>query len=444
MIWHLLKYLLAFSVPSFYRKIQIKNAHHLKNNHSIIICSNHPNAFMDPIAFSYMVYPPRIRYMARGDAFKPGIISCILKSIGIIPIFRIQDAGIKGVKKNNESYRIAHNLLAKNKKIMIFAEGICVQEKRLRPIKKGVPRLIFTAQQELPHKNILILPVCMNYSNPSEIGSTLFINIGEPFTVQDRMTAYSENPNSEMQKLMNELYQKMLPLTIHIENPVNDDLFEKARTILRDKLCVQKKLNPNNLEHIFIVEKELSDVINRASEVYPEKINLFSEKVNHLHSVITQYNIDIPTIQEYKTSTLILTLKILLLTLIFIPYTFMYKLFVSVMSLPYILSHKLAQKTIPSIEFYASFFLAFSTFIYLFYFMMLAFLLKNFISFFSILLFYTLVLSFIPLFHYYNIFRRQFITLLKILKSKTFALNLSKNLEQVLSDYEYLKTISFK
>lgn len=445
MLWHLLKYLLAFSIPSFYRKIQIKNVSYLKNKKPAVIVSNHPNAFMDPIAFSYMVYPPRVRYMARGDAFKPGIITAILQSIGIIPIFRIQDAGISGVKKNNESYKIVYKQLQNNKKVMVFAEGICVQEKRLRPIKKGVPRLIFNAQQELSDKEILVIPVCLNYSKPSQIGSTLFINVGEPFTIKDRINEYIQNPNAVMLQMMDELYQKMLPLTIHIQNPVNDEIFEKTREILDTPLCYQKNFSTNNLEHIFIVEKEISEVINKAFEKYPNEFLIFADNVSKVYQFITKYNVHIPEILSHQnTNKIKVFIKILLHIPVFIIYTLLYRIITAFMFIPYFISKKLAEKVSTSVEFYASFFLAFSTFIFLFYYLVLFFILKTYFNPFIVLIFFAFSLAFIPLIHYYPVYIKKLSTLLKILNSRTFVLNLSKNIQQILNDYEYLKNLCDK
>ncbi|MCX8144417.1 MAG: 1-acyl-sn-glycerol-3-phosphate acyltransferase [Bacteroidia bacterium] len=442
MLWHILKYLLSFTIPAFYRKIQIKNVHFLKNNRPMIIASNHPNAFMDPIAFSYMVYPPRVRYMARGDAFKPGLVSKLLESIGIIPIFRMQDAGAEGVRKNNESYKLVYKLLKRNKKVMIFAEGICIQEKRLRPIKKGVPRLIFTAQQEITDKEIMIVPVCLNYSQPDKLGSTLFINVGEPFSVKNRMSEYLENPNQAMLSMMNELYQKMLPLIVHIENPNNDEIFEKTCKVLEESLIEKKQLHSNNLKHAFIVQKEIADCINYTSKYHSDKFNLFTEKINHLFNVIDKYDIDIPTLKNYQVNNFVLFIKVLVFSIVYIVYSSVYSFVKAFLFIPYQIAHYLAKKSAKSVEFYASFFLAYSTFIGLFYLMILFFILKNYFNPFLILAFFAFNLSFIPLLHYHPIFRRKYITLLKILKNKTFALNLSKNIQQTLSDYEHLLHLS--
>ncbi|MEW6772552.1 MAG: 1-acyl-sn-glycerol-3-phosphate acyltransferase [Bacteroidota bacterium] len=444
MLWHILKYLLSFSIPAFYRRVKIKNVHYLKNKFPAIITSNHPNAFMDPILFSYLVYPPRVRYMARGDAFKPGVVSALLQSIGIVPIFRMQDAGVEGLKKNNESYRVVYSLLKRNKKVMIFAEGICIQEKRLRPIKKGVPRLIYSAQEQMSDKDIQVIPVCLNYSNASQIGSDVFIYVGEPFSVKNQMQEYKQNPNPVMLQMMNELYQKMLPLIVHIENPNNDDLFEKSRALLDEMICYKRNLHSKDPEHIFIVEKELSEFINYIAKNNQEQLIQFEAKINSLYSIIKQYSVSIQCIIDFTyKSKFVFYLKFFLYSIIYPAYYLIYLIIGAFMYLPYILSHRLALRFSKNgKEFYASFFLAFSTFIFLFYYLLIYFALIQFLHPFYVLMFFIVSLSFIPLMHRWNEFRIYFNTMLKILKNKTFALNLSKNLEQILNEYEYLKKSS--
>lgn len=180
MVWHLIKYWISFLLPTFYKRIQGKNIHLLKVSGPAIIAMNHPNAFTDPILFTYVAYPVRTYYLARGDAFKPGLISWILEKIGIVPIFRIQDGGKEGLKKNDEAYRRVNHLLGKNSKIIVFAEGLCVQERRLRPLKKGVARMVFGAYTAIKDDRLMVYPVGVNYSQPDKFRSDLFYNVGEP------------------------------------------------------------------------------------------------------------------------------------------------------------------------------------------------------------------------------------------------------------------------
>ena len=93
MIWHLLKFWTSFLLPVFYKRIQVKNMENLKLHGPAIIVMNHPNAFIDPVAISMTCYPPQLKYLARGDVFKPGLASWFFEKLGIVPIFRIQDGG---------------------------------------------------------------------------------------------------------------------------------------------------------------------------------------------------------------------------------------------------------------------------------------------------------------------------------------------------------------
>ncbi len=124
MIWHLIRYLLSFAIPAYYKRVEGKNVKNLNTGGPAVIAMNHPNAFMDPICITYVSYPLRLKYMARGDAFKPGLVSFLLDQIGIVPIFRLRDGGKEGLQKNDESYKRVNQLLKRNAKIIIFAEGL--------------------------------------------------------------------------------------------------------------------------------------------------------------------------------------------------------------------------------------------------------------------------------------------------------------------------------
>jgi 1-acyl-sn-glycerol-3-phosphate acyltransferase len=175
MLWHILKYYMCFVIAAFFKRSQIKNAHHFKVKGPVILAVNHPNGFMDPIVLSTLGYRPRLRYLARGDAFKKGLVTAMLESLGIIPIYRIQDGGKEGLKKNDATYERVNTLLNKNKKIMIFAEGLCIQERRLRPLKKGVPRMIMGIMESGKLDDLIVVPVGINYTDPSQFQRYSFL-----------------------------------------------------------------------------------------------------------------------------------------------------------------------------------------------------------------------------------------------------------------------------
>ncbi len=272
MLWHIVKFYMGFVIATYFKRYKLKGAHNIKVKGPVIIAINHPNGFMDPIAFTGLIYPPRVRYLARGDAFKKGIVTMLLESLGIIPIYRIQDGGKEGLKKNDETYDRVNYLLKHNKKIIIFAEGLCIQERRLRPLKKGVPRMIFGSMESGELNNLTVVPVGLNYSHPSQFRSTAFINIGEPIKVLDYMEAYKEAPAKTMNQFIADLTPRMRELIVHIEHPQTEKVIENIEEIYKQEFFKKEKLNVKNPEHDFLFSTRVTEIITKAEENQPEKV----------------------------------------------------------------------------------------------------------------------------------------------------------------------------
>lgn len=375
MLWHILKYYLCFVIVVFFKRNKISNIKNIQVNTPVILAMNHPNAFMDPVAFSALVYPPRVRYLARGDAFKKGIITWILESFGIIPIFRIQDGGKEGLLKNDETYTIVNHLLQKNKKIIIFAEGICIQERRLRALKKGVPRMIFGAMSEYDLKNLTVVPIGVNYSNPSQFRGTVFFNIGEPISVNDYMASYNQAPAKTMNVFLVDLAAKMKQLIVNINYRRSEKVIEHLEIILKHDFFKSKKLNEKNLEHDFLFSTEVVDVINKAEEIIPEKIVELTDKTSYYFSELKKYKLKDWLINPDKQKginyfTVYLKIIFLIIT------TPIYIIGLLGNYIPYKLSYFITSKKVKIKEFKASFYMGIGAMLFLINYALLFFIPK--------------------------------------------------------------------
>ena len=278
MIWHILRYWISFLLPAFYKSIQAKNTRHLRVKGPVIIAMNHPNAFTDPVAFTMACYPPRLRYLARGDVFKPGFVSWMLENIGIVPIFRIQDGGKEGLKKNDDAYRRVNELLKKNAKIIVFAEGLCVQERRLRPLKKGIARMVFGAYEALDNDELIVVPVGVNYDKPDKFRSNLFYNVGEPIYVKDFIGEYKQNPARANNLFLQSLEPKMKELITHINVEKNDEVVYQLEVLLKRDWVMEQGLKYKNLDESFIVLKQITELVNKTAETNQVALDEFKSK----------------------------------------------------------------------------------------------------------------------------------------------------------------------
>jgi hypothetical protein len=166
-----------------------------------IIASNHPNSFFDAIVLA-VNYPKPIYFLARGDAFKKPLVAAFLKSLQLIPIYRLSE-GKSNLIKNEDTFKRCLALLKKNQTILIFSEGVCVNEWQLRPLKKGTARLALLALQE-KIATLKIQPTNINYSSFNKNPKEVVVNFNTEFGLQDsameRESDFYNEFNSQLKK----------------------------------------------------------------------------------------------------------------------------------------------------------------------------------------------------------------------------------------------------
>jgi glycerol-3-phosphate O-acyltransferase/dihydroxyacetone phosphate acyltransferase len=375
MLWHVLKFYMCFVIAAFFKRRHIKNAKYLKVKGPVIVAVNHPNGFMDPIVLTTLVYPPRLRYLARGDAFKKGLITTILESLGIIPIYRIQDGGKEGLKKNDATYERVNTLLNRNKKIIIFAEGLCIQERRLRPLKKGVPRMIMGIMESGKLDDLIVVPVGINYTDPSQFQSTLFCNVGEPIKMIDYMAAYKESPAKTMNQFLADLTPRMRELIVHINHQRSEEVIEHLEEICRLDYYKQEKLDLKNLEHDFNFSHYIVEIINTAEESKPEKVKTLHEKTKKYLSEVKQHHLKDWLLSPHKRSTVNYGVFIIRLLLIVLTLPIYVRGLIA-SYLPYKLTDIITKKKVRIIEFKASFNMGIGAVLFLLYYTLQFFIVK--------------------------------------------------------------------
>jgi glycerol-3-phosphate O-acyltransferase / dihydroxyacetone phosphate acyltransferase len=315
--------------------------------------------------------------MARGDAFKPGIANFLLSQLGVVPIFRMRDGGREGLLKNDESYRVVNKLLKKNAKIIIFAEGLCIQERRLRPLKKGVARMVFGAYEHLNTKDLIVVPVGLNYSAPSKMRSKLFYNVGNPIRISDMAGAHKENPARTQKQFLELLDSRMRELVTHIKNKENDALVVELEGMVMKDWLKRKNLK-NSLENEFEVTSHLTELINNLNELEPEKTAILRQNSHDYHTLLRKNKLRdwiIDPLNRKKTSYNNLIFRYIII-IFGLP---IYVIGWLASYLPYKLSIMATKKVVKrNKEFYASMALGFGTFIFIFVFLGWFFLLYTF------------------------------------------------------------------
>jgi 1-acyl-sn-glycerol-3-phosphate acyltransferase len=260
---------------AFFKNILITGKKNIPYGKPVIIASNHPSSFMDPI-FVGVTMGPQIHFLARGDVFKTPFVKWVLGQINILPIFRKEDSD-NNHEKNELTYHLCADLFKQNKFIVIYPEGYCVQEKKLRPLKKGATRLaFFTMEKYNWDLDLHVLPTGVNYSNPNRFQSDLVINYGKAIRISDFKEEYYQDKNKVNTELTRILEDRMKDLLIIIDNRKLEPLADAVEKIYKKEIINQYSINYKNKNQIFKLRKAIGKSINESAKTNTEELEALS------------------------------------------------------------------------------------------------------------------------------------------------------------------------
>lgn len=171
----------------------MRGLENIPKNKPVLFAVNHQNAFMDGILVDYQLKRP-VYFLTRSDVFKGKWIVVLFRWLNLVPIFRKQDGESDLRQKNQETFTVCIDALSKNKAVLIFPEGQSIAAHHLFPLKKGVGRLAFEAEEQNNFNlGLHIVPVAINYQNHFVGGHNVYINFLDSIIVEDYKAQYIQN-----------------------------------------------------------------------------------------------------------------------------------------------------------------------------------------------------------------------------------------------------------
>ncbi len=236
--------------------------------------------------------PRRIWFLARSDVFRKKWLANFLTFVGIIPIYRLLE-GAENLQKNDETFEKCSKMLEEKKAIIIFSEGLCIQERRLRKLKKGTARIAFGSEEKNNFDlDLTIVPVGINYSaTPWKFRSGLYVEFGEPFSLADYKTLYEQDKPRAMNVFTRELEQRMKKTLVIIENKENDELVNFLEEMFLREWCEERNLDPENHKDTHEVSKEIAAIINVAEQNNPESIRLLKQDTVEYKEILEKFRL---------------------------------------------------------------------------------------------------------------------------------------------------------
>lgn len=290
LLYFIFNLFLNYSLRLYFRNIRLVNASKNKFSRTIFV-SNHPSAFMDPLVVS-VLKKPIVFFMTRSDVFSKWS-SPFLSSAHMIPIYRQHDGG-NAIEKNKETFRKATEILEGKRSLLIFGEGLTddIFERRLKPLKKGALRIGFTALEATNwEKEIRIVAVGCNYSNPNVMRSDILMAESEPIILNEYKAAYLENPSKTINELNRVLESKLTGVITNIELDSDFEFHEQVMMLTRSGMSPVCYDNKIPLEKRWRFSQELAHFMNQFKGSYPEEVQNLAEDIKQYFSKLKEHKL---------------------------------------------------------------------------------------------------------------------------------------------------------
>ena len=358
MLYQFLRPIVRIVAKFFFKKIYIHNMHLIPQDKPVIIASNHPSAFLEPVLMA-VILPKPVFSMVKGSVFTKPLYIKLLKALKMIPIFRIQE-GYANLKNNQATFDVTHDLLKQNQQILIFVEGTTIHHKHLKPLQKGAARIAFSAIEKYGTDfDMQIVPCGVNYTNQKAYRDTVMMEYGAPIRVLDFWQTYCDNNNRGIVALTNEMENRIKPLVVHIEHTEDEEVTEQL-------LIMQRNTVPQT---VFPIQDSSNIILRYERRTAKAICDMDNDTKNNLKiqshtylKALKEANIKDFGVAQPKFGN---GVNSFIVWLGFVPFLIGY-----VMSYLYIKSGKLvADKYSPEIEYYASIWLGVTSFAAIVYFL---------------------------------------------------------------------------
>ena len=260
-LWlHSVRAYLKLGMFFYFKKIQVFNADNVPKDKAVLILSNHQNALLDALLIATKC-GRFVFYLTRASVFKKSVVDKLLRSLQMLPVYRIRD-GWSNLSKNNSIFTTCSELLNNGEGVVIFPEGSHNLNRTVRPFSKGFTRIVFETLQNYPEIDLKLLPVGLNFVKAKEFGDSVSIYFGKTMDAQDYALNFD---NVNVVLLKQDVHSEISKLTTHIPNDEYDETLQSLDS-----------LNVNYLNPILVNDCIASGFKKCQSKAKPKE-NVFSK-----------------------------------------------------------------------------------------------------------------------------------------------------------------------
>lgn len=288
-------YLRFFHDKIYYRKTYKINTEEIpESGIPTLILSNHQNCLNDPLGILFSFSDRKAHFLTRADVFALSpIADKFLRSIGLLPSFRLNYEGAEALKNNADTFKSTERELVNGRTIIMYPEAGHQDKHWLGYFSLGYARLAFEAAELDNFKtDIIILPSCNHYSNYFGIQNEFMVKFGSPIHLSDYYELYKTKPRTAQRKLNEKVREQISSLMLNIEDLDNYEAIDFLRESYRYEWAKKKSMECNDLPSKLLVDKSLCSSLEKTAKEKPEAMQTIYTRTLELKQLLKDTHID--------------------------------------------------------------------------------------------------------------------------------------------------------
>ena len=254
MLYHLLRLIALTGINLFYNSISVENQDRVPKKGPVIFAANHPNTMMDPLIVAASC-GRRVSFLARSTLFFNSFASWLLSTLGIIPVYRKNDAK-DDMHRNEEMFSATYRHLERNHGLLIFPEGSSTPERIIHKIKTGAARIGLGAEEKNNFMlNVQIVPAGINYSASTKFRSDVHCRFGRPIKLIDYKEKYQKDNWSTVEEITDQLRKALEKLTTTVSDQEDEDIVKSLESIYKKELTINLGMDKKSKSDDFKISK---------------------------------------------------------------------------------------------------------------------------------------------------------------------------------------------